>query len=63
MYMLRSAIAERGDSFRGDSVRGNYVLDSVGYGLGWVIWSISSPDSGLGWVGSVCLWVGLGRGL
>ena len=25
--------------------------------------SISSPGSGLGWVGSVCLWVGLGRGL
>ena len=34
---------------------------SVGYGLGHG--SISSPGSGLGWVGSVCLWVGLGRGL
>ena len=42
MYMLRPAIAERGDSVEeipsgGDSVRGNYVLDSVGYGLGWVM--------------------------
>ena len=38
------------------------------WGFSWV-WvglghgSISPPGSGLGWVGSVCLWVGLGRGL
>jgi len=37
-------------------------------GFGWVRvglghGSTSSPGSGLGWVGSECLWVGLGRGL
>ena len=39
------------------------VWGSVGYGYGLGHGSISSPGSGLGWVGSVCLWVGLGRGL
>jgi len=36
----------------------------MGFGLVWVglgHGSISSPGSGLGWVGSVIWWVGLGR--
>ena len=40
-------------------VRLGMGMGSVGLGHGF----ISSPGSGLGWVGSVCLWVGLGRGL
>jgi len=44
------------------------VVRCTVWGFGWV-WvglrhgSISSPGGGLGWVGSVCLWVVLGRGL
>ena len=42
------------------------VVRCMGFGWEWVglgHGSIRSPGSGLGWVGSVCLWVGLGRGL
>jgi len=42
------------------------VVRCMGFGWVWVglgHGSISSPGSGLGWVGSVCVWVGLGRGL
>jgi len=42
------------------------VIRCMGFGWVWVglgHGSISSPGSGLGWVGSVCPWVGLGRGL
>ena len=42
------------------------VVRCMGFSWAWVglgHGSISSPGSGLGWVRSVCLWVGLGRGL
>ena len=42
------------------------IVRCMGFSLVWVglgHGSISSLGSGLGWVGSVCLWVGLGRGL
>ena len=39
-------------------VRG-FVLGSVGLWFGLGHGSISSPGSGLGWVGSVIWWVGL----
>ena len=42
------------------------VVRCMGFGWVWVGFghgSMSSPGGGLGWVGSVCLWVGLGRGL
>ena len=42
------------------------VVRCMGFGWVWVglgHGSISSSGSGLGWVGSVCLWVGSGRGL